>query len=76
MTSFLKSVFKTFPVSASNQPTLSSLSVTVHPLTEFEEMSTLSTTSVVTALEQVGRITHLVIGGAHVKVQIVLLEAT
>ncbi len=51
MTSFLKSVFKTLPVSASNQPTLSSLNVIVHPLTEFEEMSNLSTTSVVTALE-------------------------
>ena len=51
MTSFLKSVFQTLPVSASNQPTVSSLNVTVHPLTEFEEMSNLSTTSVVTALE-------------------------
>ena len=51
MTSFLKSVFKTLPVSASNQPTVFSLNVTVHPLTEFEEMSNLSTTSVVTALE-------------------------
>ena len=51
MTSILKSVFMTLPVSASNQPTLSSLNVTVHPSTEFEEMSNLSTTSVVTALE-------------------------
>ena len=41
----------TLPVSASNQPTLSSLNVTVHPSTQFEEMSNLSTTSVVTALE-------------------------
>ena len=51
MTSFLKSVFKTLPVSASNQPYISPLNVTVHPSTEFEEMSNLSTTTVVTALE-------------------------
>ncbi len=51
MTSFLKSVFKTLPVSASNQPYFSPLNVTVHPSTEFEEMSNLSTTTVVTALE-------------------------
>ena len=51
MTSFLKSVLKTLPVSASNQPYFSPLNVTVHPSTEFEEMSNLSTTTVVTALE-------------------------
>ena len=51
MTSFFISVIKTVPVSASNQPTLSSMSVTVNPSTEFENMSNLSTISVVTALE-------------------------
>ena len=51
MASLFKSVLKTLPVSASNQISPSSMSVTVHPSKELSEMSNLSTTSVVTALK-------------------------
>jgi hypothetical protein len=51
MASLIQSVSQSLPVSASNQATLSSLSVTVHPSKEFEDMSNLSTTSIVMALE-------------------------